>query len=148
MPFLPTARSAVGLVITFSLFHSINLWGFWHFIIWPFGHFDISRQRVIWDPDMRPPFGTPIWDPHDAARRCTTLHAAARRCSTLPYAARRCSTLLDAARRCSTLLDAARLCSTLLDVTRLGRETWPGDLAAQWGKWPFLRQIKNGHFGF
>jgi hypothetical protein len=24
-PFLPTARSAVGLVITFSLFHSINL---------------------------------------------------------------------------------------------------------------------------
>jgi hypothetical protein len=41
--FLPTARSAVGLVITLWHIHSFyrDIWPFGHFDIWPFYHFDI-----------------------------------------------------------------------------------------------------------
>jgi hypothetical protein len=51
--FLPTARSAVGLGIT--LWHiTPSIVTFGHLAILSFYHFDISRQRVIWDPDMVP----------------------------------------------------------------------------------------------
>jgi hypothetical protein len=107
--FLPTARSAVGLGITYSHFYS-----FYHhnLAILPFCHLDILTGLTILDTTWR--YSTLL----DASQRFSTLLDATQRFSTLLDAARRCLTELDAARRCSTLLDAARRYSKLLDATR------------------------------
>jgi hypothetical protein len=96
--FLPMARSAVGLGITFSTFTPsiVTFDHLGHLIILTFQEklLDAVRRYFlgppfgtpIWDPHLGPPFGTPIWDPHLGPP---------------------CSALLDATQRCSTLLDAA-----------------------------------------
>jgi hypothetical protein len=87
---LPTAlaRSAVGLVITYSHFYSFyrdkprN---------WPFSHFDIlTTSSTLLNATRR----------YYATVHCSTLFDATWRYSTLLNASRRYSTLFDATQRC------------------------------------------------
>jgi hypothetical protein len=84
--FLPTARSAVGLGITFSTF-TPSIASFGHLVIWSFGNFIIFLPSTQFDVSRR--YLTVL----DDTRRYFTLLHASQRYST------RFSTLFDAARR-------------------------------------------------